>query len=317
MTATPAVSIVIPLFNGAQHIAITLRSALTQTFPDFEIILIDDGSTDGGLDLVRERFRDSRLVLIRQENAGVAAARNRAMAEAQAPLVAFLDADDVWAPEHLSHLTQLAARFPSADLVGNAFRPFTSAPDQTPGPRQVHYALIDDYFARCAAGAQPFYTSSCMVRRGPAMAVGGFAAGHSRGEDLALWIKLAAVKPVAVSDYVGCWYRRSASGLTGTTVREPDISMRTLEEMIANRDDWSDAQRQAAREFYNRLALAHALDCGRAGDTAAARSFLNLCAGTIALRRRWLLAATVIRTPPSIRRLAFWVKDRIAPAARV
>lgn len=311
MTATPVVSVAIPLFNSAQYIVETVRSVLTQTFIDFEVIVIDDGSTDGSLGRVAETFQDSRLVLIRQDNAGVAAARNRAMAEASAPLVAFLDADDVWTPHHLFHLAQLAARFPEADLVGNAFRPFTSTPPLASDSHAIRYDLIDNYFLPCAVGAQPFFTSSCMVRRAPAIAFGGFAASHSRGEDLALWIKLAADRPVAASDYVGCWYRRSPSGLTGSSVREPDISMRTLEELI-KRTDWPPERRQAAREYYNRLALAHAVDCARAGDTMAAQQFLRLSDGTVTLRRRWLEAAMLVRAPSLIRRLAFWTKDRIA-----
>ena len=96
-------------------------------------------------------------------------------------------------------------------------------------PAPVEYTLLDDYFSAGAAGAPPFFTSSCMVNRTQALAAGGFPAGHSRGEDLALWMKLAATAPVAVSTYVGCHYRRGADTLTAKCVTEPDVSMTTLD----------------------------------------------------------------------------------------
>ena len=112
--STPAVSIAIPLYNKAPFIADTVRSALAQSFTDHEIVVVDDGSTDGGADTLRQ-FDDPRLKIIRQPNAGVATARTRALREGQGRYVAFLDADDLWHPDHLHHLMAMADRFPQAE----------------------------------------------------------------------------------------------------------------------------------------------------------------------------------------------------------
>lgn len=98
---TPAVSIVVPLYNKEEFIARALRSVFNQTFEDYEIIVVDDGSTDGSMEVVAG-FPDPRLRIVRQANAGPGAARNRGAGESSAEIVAFLDADDELLPDFLS-----------------------------------------------------------------------------------------------------------------------------------------------------------------------------------------------------------------------
>ena len=92
------VSVIIPLYNKSQYIARTLDSVLAQTFQDYEVIVVNDGSTDDGPRIVRQ-YRDPRLRLVSQENRGLSGARNRGIAESRTDWVAFLDADDEWMPE--------------------------------------------------------------------------------------------------------------------------------------------------------------------------------------------------------------------------
>lgn len=100
MTGAPLVSVVIPLYNKEATIARALRSVITQDFADLEIVIVDDGSTDGAVAIV-EGFNDPRIVLTRQANAGPGAARNTGVAQSRGSLIAFLDADDEWLPGHL------------------------------------------------------------------------------------------------------------------------------------------------------------------------------------------------------------------------
>jgi hypothetical protein len=306
----PAVSVAIPLYNKAPYIAATVRSALAQTFADFEIIVVDDGSTDRSAAQLRE-LADARLVTVWQENSGVGAARNRAMREGRGRYVAFLDADDLWHPDHLAHLMKLAGRFPNAALLGNAFAAVTN-----PGARSavsvspVSYRLVEDYFAECASGHMPLHTSSCMVLRARALALGGFPVGSYCGEDLALWIRLAADGPVAVSSFIGCHYRRGIDSLSWNSGyrNAPDISMRALEE-LSERREWPAHRKVAVREYHSRLALAHCLDCLRAGEREQAKEYLRLASGSRALQRRVWQARILDLLPPLLRRWAFQLAE--------
>ena len=114
------VSVIIPLFNKAPYIERALASVASQTFTDFELIVIDDGSTDGGAAIV-ESFSDPRLRLIKQDNTGPGAARNRGLREAKGELVAFLDADDEWLPSYLGESVRLLDEQPEAAAVTSGY----------------------------------------------------------------------------------------------------------------------------------------------------------------------------------------------------
>src|ERR1700680_3290107 len=100
----PSVSVVVPLYNKARYIARSLDSIARQTFQDFEVLVIDDGSTDGG-GAIAAATGDCRLRVVAQQNRGVGAARNRGITEGTGNLVAFLDADDTWEPAFLEAIT--------------------------------------------------------------------------------------------------------------------------------------------------------------------------------------------------------------------
>jgi glycosyltransferase involved in cell wall biosynthesis len=112
----PRVSVVVPLYNKASYVARALESVAAQTLEDLEVIVVDDGSTDGGRDVVAA-LSDPRFRLIRQANAGPGAARNRGLREARAQYVAFLDADDRWLPHFLAENVSLLELQPSAAAV--------------------------------------------------------------------------------------------------------------------------------------------------------------------------------------------------------
>lgn len=196
-------SIVIPLHNKAPYIACTLDSVLTQEFKDFEVLVVDDGSSDGGAQIVVQ-CNDARVRLLRQANAGVAAARNRGIAQAQGQWVCFLDADDWLHPAYLSTLVHAQAQFPQADVVAADFIrvPHTAGPWPKPWavtPQPAAVELITRLARRWMQGPT-LSSSSVAVRRSRLMAMQPcFAPGESLGEDLDLWFRLAELSPVALA----------------------------------------------------------------------------------------------------------------------
>jgi hypothetical protein len=311
MSAVP-VSVVVPLYNAARFVGDALATVHAQSSQPAAVIVIDDGSTDDGAARVVAASMPG-LTLIRQPNRGVAVARNAGLAAATSPFVAFLDADDLWCPDHLGMLAALAGRFTDAAILGARFRPIAAsatAADATAivaGERTMRQA---DVIAEAAAGNAPFYTSSCMVRREAALAEGGFPEGHSHGEDLALWYRLSERHGAAVSNSVGALYRRTASGLTGRSVSVPDIAMMTLDALMV---DASAERRVVMARLRTRLALAHSLDALARGDRAAARQALAEVGDGFAARH--LAARALLALPPPLAHAAFRLRAAIGSAS--
>lgn len=197
------ISVVIPLYNKAGQVAHTLRSVLGQTFREFEVVIVDDGSTDGSADEARS-VHDGRIRLVSQRNAGVSAARNRGVAEARYDLIAFLDADDEWKPTYLETQYNLYRKYPDCSLFACNYE-FRNADGRvTPTilhklPFEGEYGILSNYFEVASCSHPPLWTSAVMVRKQALQAVGGFPVGIKSGEDLLTWARLAVAGKIAFS----------------------------------------------------------------------------------------------------------------------
>lgn len=185
----PDVSVVIPAYNAARTLGETLDSVVGQTFGDFEVILIDDGSTDGTA-TVAAASGDPRVRVIRTANNGVSNARNLGIAQSKGELIAFLDADDLWEPDKLERQVALLKARPDIGIcVTGAIRVDALSRPIAPMPLFEHSddytrdLLLHSNIAGC--------TCSGVVRRGLLQAVGGFEPGLQYCEDWSLWIRLS------------------------------------------------------------------------------------------------------------------------------
>lgn len=204
------ISIVLPLYNKAPFIMRAIDSVIAQTVTDWELVVVDDGSIDNGPVLV-SAYSDQRIRLIMQTNTGGAAARNKGAELATNDILAFLDADDYWAPTHLENLQQLLKEFPHASLYGTAylgvggdgvarkskFRNPNAEPDRL---------LIADYFADVVEFGHFIFTSSIAIKSSWFQAVGGFPIGVKSGEDTLTWARLACAGDVAFSKIATSFY---------------------------------------------------------------------------------------------------------------
>lgn len=300
------ISVVMPLYNKAEHVRMGVASALAQSFADFELIIVDDGSTDSSAAIV-EAVSSPKIRLIRQSNQGVSAARNRGMREADGKWVAFLDADDLWLNDHLAQLWRTHEVFPEAALIANNYS--TTGVKSRSEATEVSRRITSRFIEEAALGKTWVFTSAAMVRKDVALGIGGFAEGESRGEDVDLWIRMALENPVALSSYVGTVYRKVANGLTSSTmVIEPDVAMRRIAQRIADDKSLGPELRNAMREFANRLALAHASDCLLRGQKDAANRFIAAARDTRYWARRRRVLSALSALPPSAVRMLFALK---------
>jgi glycosyltransferase involved in cell wall biosynthesis len=209
----PAISVVIPLYNKRPQIPRAMRSVFTQTLGDFEVIVVDDGSTDGSVTEVELCQADPRLRIVRQPNAGGAAARNRGMRESRAPIVAFLDADDEFLPGHLDALHSLAVQYPQAGLLVTGYYSVTANGVHRPRIMQHEGPLVlEDYFAAGCRHGYLLTPSGCAVRPQAVAAVGGFREGVHIGEDLEYWARIALRFPVAYDPRPSALYYMGVPG---------------------------------------------------------------------------------------------------------
>ncbi|MBF4516293.1 glycosyltransferase family 2 protein [Flavobacterium sp. ANB] len=201
-------SIVIPLYNKADYIEDTLKSILNQTFTDYEIIVINDGSTDDSATKVLQ-FNDNRIQLYNQKNQGASIARNLGIEKAQYDYIAFLDADDLWMPNHLETLNALIQNFPNVGIFASRYElVFKNGKNYIPrfnGISADFEGIITDYFETSLNN--PVATSSSIaIPKDVFKQVGYFKPTISSGQDVDMWIRIALKYPVAISNKVTASY---------------------------------------------------------------------------------------------------------------
>lgn len=215
------VAVVIPLYNKVDYIQRALDSVLRQTYSDFEVIVVDDGSTDKGAEVAR-RCQDSRVRLLIQQNAGECAARNRGVAETQAEWIAFLDADDEWLPEFLERVTSLAQSNDSLVAV------FSNRKDAIRGKARLQQSIgpggiVDDHFRFCLENRRSGMSSSTvLVRRSVFLSAGGFPAGVPHFGDLDTWGRLAWMGNIGyVPDVLAVYHMETPNSATKQAHQNP------------------------------------------------------------------------------------------------
>ena len=197
------ISVVITLYNKEKHIRNTLKGVLGQSFQDFEIVVVDDGSTDNSVSEV-QRFKDPRIRIISQTNAGVSAARNRGILESKGEFIALLDGDDEWKPDYLATQYALAEKYPECDVFATDYE-FRSNDGKISPTRikRLHFdsedGVLTNYFEIASHSHPPLWTSAIMVSKNALELIGGFPYGIKSGEDLLTWARLACRHKIAYS----------------------------------------------------------------------------------------------------------------------
>jgi glycosyltransferase involved in cell wall biosynthesis len=222
----PTISVIVPAYNAEQTILETITSVQQQTFSDFELIVINDGSTDRTLELLNT-VNDPRLKIFSYPNGGVSVARNRGIARATGEFIAFLDADDLWTPDKLD--LQLAAlqQQPEAGVV-YSWAYYMDERDKIFQISEPIYfegnvytqLLVNDFVVSC---------SNCLVRRQAVESVGEFDPAVAGAADWDYWLRLAAHWPFVVVPKPQVFYRISSGSMSAQVEFMERCNLRVIE----------------------------------------------------------------------------------------
>ncbi|HVF50395.1 MAG TPA: glycosyltransferase family A protein [Pyrinomonadaceae bacterium] len=271
----PVVSVLIPAYNAARYIGETLDSVLAQTFKEYEIVVVNDGSPDTPeLERALAPYR-SRIVYLTQENGGPGRARNTAIEASRGRYIALLDADDLWEPEYLSVQVAALERDPSLDVVYSNGRIFGDGADvgremMEAFPSQGEVTFESVVRGRCTV------LICAVMRRETVVGVGMFDQTFRGVEDFELWLRiLGRGGRISYHRQVLMRYRRVSGSLSSSPTRMYGQALEVFEKAGRTLTELTDADRQALRE-----------------ETAHYRAMLRLAEGKDALARNDFRAAT-------------------------
>ena len=202
------ISIIIPLFNKGKSIYATLQSVCAQTYTDFEVLVVNDGSSDGGA-TIASKYPDTRIRVINKPNGGVCSARNRGIQEAKGEYIALLDGDDQWDMRYLEEQVRMIHDFPKAAMWGINFAELNKGKlirKLETGLPAGYRGYVENYFQMPTRVSDLFCSSSVLIRKEVFDKVGLFDDRIKYSEDIDMWFRIIANYPVAFYDKYMVWY---------------------------------------------------------------------------------------------------------------
>ncbi len=288
MESSISISVIIPLYNKAASVEATLRSVVSQSLAPCEIIVVDDGSTDGSAERVASLAIEG-LRLIRQPNGGVSRARNRGAAEASGTHLAFLDADDIWESDFLATVATAAEQHPECGLYATAYV-VVGSDERTVVRSPRNEGVASNFFEEVMQGFVCL-PSAALISRKAFEECGGFPAGMKLCEDSYLWVCIADRYPVYLTKRPLTTYRLGAENRSS--------SIYVAEQTNYSFDDLRGAEGEKCRgEFIARCVLGKAVTLAVKGDKEFARNAERHYAYT-RLHRRALWRLRIIRRIPA------------------
>ncbi len=266
-------SVIIPLYNKENYICHTLESVLAQTFQDFEVIVVDDGSTDGSLKKAQQ-IASEKIQIVKQKNLGVSVARNTGIACASGSYIAFLDADDEWNEDYLETIDRLTKSYPKSDLYVTAYR-IDMGNGSCRESSQLHpeEGCLDSYWMTFQYSYDFVWTSATVVKKDAVIKAGGFRPGEYIGQDLDLWARIAKNNAkVAYSSSVCAIYNRAAENNARARVKIAygGAFLKDLEEELFNRRHTIEELSMIQRKYNLKMTI-YIFTCILAGERKRAR----------------------------------------------
>ncbi|RMG06218.1 MAG: glycosyltransferase, partial [Cyanobacteria bacterium J055] len=309
----PKISVIIPIYNGERTIRETIQSVLDQTFTDFEIIAIDDGSTDRTVEVVRS-IKDHRVKVFSYPNGGQAASRNRGMERALGAYFAFIDADDLWTPDKLEMQLKALEENPEAgvayswvDYIDESNRYVRPGGRLNVNGNAYGHLLLTNFLEN---GSNP------LVRREAIQKVGNFEETLPPSEDWDLWLRLAAEYDYVCVPHAQIKYRISSTSQSSNVERVEASCLRVLDRAFSCKtgQKWKHLKSQSLANLYQYLtykALENLHDRQRA--EVASRFFNTIVANDPEFIKQKRLTLTVMLKTWTVKYLPPSIADRLMP----
>ena len=246
-------SVIIPLYNKAPYIAKAIESVLGQTYRDFEVIVIDDGSTDQSLE-VAKTFENKSITIVSQPNSGVSTARNNGVKLAKHPYICFLDADDWWHPTFLEEMKRLITDFPDAGIYGSGYYIVKNGQERIAPigvPQGFERGIIDYCEVYAKTLCMPLTSISVVIPKHIFDEERGFKSQLKFGEDFDLWIRIALKHKVILVNKPLAYYNQDVdvnNRAIGSRFYKPEEHM-----LFSNYGDFM--HNEGFRFLFERLAL--------------------------------------------------------------
>lgn len=298
----PFYTVVIPLYNKEQSVKRALSSVLSQQFGCFEVLVVNDGSTDRSAEVV-SGFDDPRLSLIKQPNRGPSSARNRGVKAASSEYVCFLDADDAWDSGFLETMSSLIAEAPQASLYsvkyrvvdehGRVFHHRSDFPD-------AYLGYVDDFFKSYEIRGL-INSSSVCIRKEALQKIGGFPENARFGEDIYTWLRLADINRVAYANIEHVTIFRNAENRSGASERQ-EIPYHIKAVLGGGAKEFTKENRNKIIRFVAKNIILHAAGAVLKGDRSAAFMMAWMLWG-ISRRRSGQVLCVAITPRPLLRAL--------------
>ena len=242
-------SIVIPLYNKEKSIKNTIHSVLAQTFADFELVIVNDGSTDTSRE-VAAGIQDSRIRIVDKSNGGISSSRNEGIGSARYPYIAFLDADDLWERDFLETIRQLIIDYPEADCYTTGYAcKYNNTTLNIFGAS--NRGIIRDFFKQVYKGPV-MHSSSICIKKSTFDKVGYFNTTIRRGEDYDMWARLGRAATIAATPEVKVSYRLNVENSAMAVLQKPQALWLYNIPLESSKDE---DQKKYYRRFLHRQVL--------------------------------------------------------------
>ncbi|GAF03417.1 glycosyltransferase family 2 protein [Saccharicrinis fermentans] len=297
-------SVVIPLYNKERNVADTINSVLEQSYTHFELIVVNDGSTDRGVDIVKA-FQDRRIRLFETENHGVSSARNYGVEKANGEYIVFIDADDLWYSSHLSDLEFLISKFPEGKWFATAYEMLhndrLTLPMRSPIMQRSHswYGRINDFFKYSMEDCLVWTSAVCM-RKDFFLQLGGFNVLYDTGQDVDLWIRAALSAEIYFTNKISACYMLTASNRLSLWPTKQKRHM-DVDAFLAEEED-----NISFKRYMNLIRFYYSIKFKIAGDMS---TYLRLKAA-IDTKQLTFFQKILLNIDGSILKLMKWIKKK-------